>query len=89
MPDPLREPPRLLRRFGTDRGVVHGDDREILRRLLDEQQYDCLFYAHGAESEDRRVGKSCVICPGSLHGANTQAVAVINTTGDQVKSLTF
>jgi len=26
--------------------VIHGDDRKLLRKLLDEQQYDYLFCGH-------------------------------------------
>ena len=67
--------------------LVHGDDKKLIRRLLDEQQYDLLLCGHDAEAEDRKVGKTRVINPGSLHGAAAQGCALISTTTDEVKFL--
>ena len=65
--------------------LVHGDDKKLVRRLLDEQQYDYLLYGHDAEGEDRRVGRTRVVNPGWLHGGPSQNCAVISTTSDEVK----
>ncbi len=69
--------------------LVHGDDKKLVRRLLDEQQYDYLFYGHDAEGEDRKVGKTRVVNPGWLHGGPSQNCALISTTSDEVKFLTL
>jgi uncharacterized protein len=68
--------------------LVHGDDKKLVRRLLDEQQYDYLFYGHDAGGEDRKVGRTRVVNPGSLYGGPSQNCAVISTTSDEVKFLT-
>lgn len=67
--------------------LVHGDDKKLIRRLLDEQQYDYLLCGHDAEGEDRKVGKTRVINPGWLHGGPSQNCALVSTTSDEVKFL--
>jgi putative phosphoesterase len=67
--------------------LVHGDDKRLVRRLLDEQQYDYLLCGHDPEGEDRKVGKTRIINPGSLHGAGSQGCALLSTTSDEVKFL--
>jgi uncharacterized protein len=67
--------------------LVHGDDKKLVRRLLDEQQYDYLLYGHDPEGEDRKVGRTRVINPGWLHGGPSQNCAVVSTTSDEVKFL--
>ena len=67
--------------------LVHGDDKKLLRRLLDEQQYDYLLCGHEPEGEDRKVGKTRVINPGALHGGPSQNCAVFSTTSDEVTFL--
>ena len=67
--------------------LVHGDDKKLVRRLLDEQQYDYLLCGHEPEGEDRKVGKTRVINPGALHGGPSQNCAVFSTTSDEVKFL--
>ena len=69
--------------------MVHGDDKKLVRRLLDEQQYEYLLYGHDLESEDRKVGKTRILNPGSLHGGASPTVAIISTTSDEVKFLTI
>jgi predicted phosphodiesterase len=48
--------------------AVHGEDRKILRKLLDEQQHDFLLVGHELNIEDYTVGKTRVLNPGPLHG---------------------
>jgi uncharacterized protein len=67
--------------------LVHGDDKKLIRRLLDEQQYDYLLCGHDAEGEDRKVGRTRVINPGWLHGGPSQNCALVSTTSDEVKFL--
>ena len=69
--------------------LVHGDDKKLVRRLLDEQQYDYLLCGHEPEGEDRKVGKTRVINPGALHGGPSKNCAVVSTTTDEVKFLTI
>lgn len=58
--------------------ILHGDDKKILRRVLDEQQYDYVLCGHSIEIEDRTVGKTRLINPGSLHGAPTRSAAIFD-----------
>jgi len=68
--------------------LVHGDDKKLVRRLLDEQQYDYLFCGHDVEADDRKVGKTRIINPGSLHGSPFRSAALLSTTSGEVKFLT-
>jgi putative phosphoesterase len=68
--------------------AVHGDDKKVLKRLLDEQQHDFLFCGHGPEPEDRQVGKTRVIHPGSLYGGAKRTAAVVNTDTGEVRVFT-
>jgi putative phosphoesterase len=51
--------------------VVHGDDRKLMRRLLDEQQHDFLLVGHELSVEDYTVGKTRVLNPGPLYRSST------------------
>jgi len=68
--------------------LVHGDDKKLLRKLLDEQQYDYLLCGHEVEGEDRKFGKTRIINPGSLHGAPSRSAALLSTTSGEVKFVT-
>ena len=68
--------------------LVHGDDKKLLRRLIDEQQYDYLLCGHELEGEDRKVGKTRIINPGSLHGAASRSAALLSTTSGEVNFVT-
>jgi len=48
--------------------VLHGDDRKLLRRILDEQQHDILLIGHEMNLEDYTVGRTRVLNPGPLRG---------------------
>lgn len=68
--------------------LAHGDDRKLLRRLVDEQQYDYLFCGHDLEGEDRKVGNTRIVNPGSLHGSPARSAALLSTTSGEVKFVT-
>jgi putative phosphoesterase len=57
--------------------VVHGDDKKVITRLLDEQQYDYILCGHGLAPEDRTVGRTRVLNPGPLYGAGSARSAVL------------
>ena len=69
--------------------AVHGDDKKVVKRLLDEQQHDFLLLGHGPEPEDRVVGKTRVIHPGSLYGGTKRTAAVVNTDTGEVRVFTI
>ncbi len=67
--------------------LVHGDDPKLVKTLLGEQQYDYLLCGHQSEHEDRRVGKTRVVCPGSIYGASKRTVVLLDTETDQLTLL--
>jgi putative phosphoesterase len=69
--------------------VLHGEDRKLLQRLLAEQQHDFVVWGHGPEGEDKKVGKTRVVHPGSLHGATSRTAALINTASEEAQRLTI
>lgn len=64
--------------------VVHGDDRKLLRKLLDEQQHDYILCGHELEQEDYTVGKTRVLNPGPLRG-DTGAAMLLDPTSGKVQ----
>lgn len=69
---------------GKKIAILHGDDKKILRRLLDEQQYDFILVGHEPAVEDRMVGKTRVINPGPLHGTPTRSAAMLDPESGKV-----
>jgi putative phosphoesterase len=69
--------------------VIHGDDRKVFQRLVDEQQYDFVLYGHGHVGEDRVVGKTTLVHPGSLYGAPTRTAVLLDTDIGQIRRLTL
>jgi putative phosphoesterase len=67
--------------------VVHGDDHRILRRAIDEQQFDYVLHGHTHLTHDERVGRTRIINPGALHRAREKTVAVLDTDRDQLTFL--
>ena len=59
--------------------VLHGDDKRLLQKLITEQQHDIICWGHGAEGEDKVVGKTRVVHPGSLYGGTSRKAALIDT----------
>ncbi len=67
---------------------LHGDDKKLLQKLVAEQQHDFIVLGHGLQGEDRKVGRTHVIHPGSLYGGTSRTVAVIDTNADSVSVIT-
>ena len=70
---------------GKRAAFLHGDDKKLLQKLLAEQQHDFLIWGHGPEGEDRKVGKTHVIHPGSLYGGTSRKAALVDTEADAVR----
>jgi predicted phosphodiesterase len=65
--------------------VVHGEDRKLLRRLLDEQQHDYLLCGHDLQVEDYTVGKTRVLNPGPLYGAAGASALLLDPPTGKIK----
>jgi putative phosphoesterase len=74
--------------YGGKRIVcVHGDDRKILRKLLDEQQHDFLLVGHDHNVEDYTVGRTRVLNPGPLHGGASPSALLLDPETGKIKLL--
>src|SRR5438874_8376977 len=67
--------------------VAHGDDKKVLRRLRDEQQYDYLLCGHELAAEDRTVGRTRVINPGPIFGTSTPSAVVLDPMTGKLRVL--
>lgn len=65
--------------------VLHGDDRKLLRRLLDEQQHDFVLCGHEASVEDYTIGKTRVLNPGPLHGGKSASALLFDPATGKTK----
>lgn len=61
--------------------LIHGDDKAILRKLIDEQQYDYILTGHTMSTEDQTVGRTRILNPGPLHGATSSAMLLDPSAG--------
>lgn len=67
--------------------VLHGNDRKVVRQLLDEQQYDFLLCGHELAPEDRVVGRTRLINPGPIFGANTPSAMLLDPISGKLRVL--
>ena len=58
--------------------VLHGDDRKLVRKLLDEQQHDYILCGHETAVEDYTVGKTRVLNPGALRAGSALLLTPAN-----------
>ena len=65
--------------------VLHGDDRKLMRKILDEQQHDYLLCGHEAMVEDYTVGKTRILNPGSLRGAQAGSALLLTPADGKIK----
>jgi predicted phosphodiesterase len=74
---------------GKQVAMCHGDDATLTKRLLDEQQHDYLLTGHDPQRDDRRIGKTRVISPGTLGAAGQRSVAVLDLLSDELQFLSL
>jgi predicted phosphodiesterase len=67
--------------------VLHGNEKKVLKKLIDEQQYDYILTGHDLATEDRTVGKTRIINPGPLHGAPGRSAILLDPATGKVKLL--
>ena len=80
---------QLLGRFGSLElgekkiAVLHSDDRVRFRQIIDEGQYDFVFFGHSHELHDQMVGSTRCINPGTAgRGAPNTCVVLDLLSGD-------
>ncbi len=67
--------------------VVHGDDKKVIRQILDEQQYDYLLLGHDLTAEDRTVGKTRVLNPGAIFGGSQASAVLLDPPTGKIRVL--
>jgi predicted phosphodiesterase len=67
--------------------VLHGNDRKVLKKLIDEQQYDYILVGQDLATEDRTVGRTRVINPGPLHGGPARTAILLDPETGKLKLL--
>jgi uncharacterized protein len=72
---------------GLKIAVVHGDDRELLRSLLEVESHDILITGHTHEAKIYRKGQTLVINPGETCGLLTgkSTIAILDTEKFEAK----
>ncbi len=69
--------------------ITHGDERKVLRKLLEEQSYDYILCGHELNPEDYSSGKTRVLNPGPLHGSKSPSALLLNPIEGSIEILTL
>jgi len=61
--------------------VLHGDEVELLRSLIDVESHDVIVHGHTHEAKTYRKGKTLVINPGEVCGylSEKSTIVILNT----------
>jgi putative phosphoesterase len=65
--------------------VIHGDDKKLLKRIIDEQQYDYILTGHALLAEDRTIARTRVLNPGPLHGGQARSAVLLEPISGKSK----
>lgn len=68
-------------------GMVHGEEEELLRSLINVEGYDVIVHGHTHEAKTYRKGRTLVVNPGEVCGYLTgkSTIATLNTQTLDVK----
>jgi len=69
--------------------VLHGDEEELLRSLINAESHDVIVHGHTHEAKNYRKGETLVINPGEVCGYLTEkpTIAILNTQTLNVKTV--
>jgi len=69
--------------------VLHGDEEELLRSLINAESHDIIVHGHTHEAKTYRKGETLVINPGEVCGYLTEkpTIAILNTKTLDVKTV--
>lgn len=73
---------------GKKIGVLHGDDFQRKRAVLEAQELDYLLQGHTHVRTDERIGRTRLINPGALHRAAVKTVAILEVAADELRYIT-
>ncbi len=80
-----------LERFGSisldgkQIALMHGDDSQMKRGVLESQEFDYFFQGHTHIRHDSRQGRTRIINPGALYRAVVKTVALLDTANDALQ----
>jgi len=72
---------------GVKIAMLHGEEEELLRALINAEGHDVVVHAHTHEAKTYRKGETLVINPGEVCGylSGRSTVALLNTETLEVK----
>jgi putative phosphoesterase len=72
-------------------GMVHGEEEELLRSLVQVEGYDVIVHGHTHEAKSQKQGRTLVVNPGEVCGYLTgkSTIATLNTQTLDVKIITL
>jgi len=72
---------------GLKIAILHGEEEELLRALINAEGHDVVVHAHTHEAKTYRKGETLVINPGEVCGylSGKSTVATLNTETLEVK----
>lgn len=72
---------------GLEIALVHGDDEELLKALIEKSTFDVVIHGHSHRAEACRKGKVLVINPGEVCGylSGRSTIAVLDTSKREAK----
>ena len=72
-------------------GMVHGEEEELLRSLIDVEGYDVIVHGHTHGAKTYRKGRTLVVNPGEVCGYLTgkSTIATLNTQTLDVKIISL
>jgi uncharacterized protein len=68
---------------------LHGDDGPLLRKTIEDGEYDLVCYGHTHQAEQHRVGKTLVVNPGALYRADPHSLAILRLSEFEVTHITL
>ena len=82
---------RHLELDGRKVALVHGDEDELLKALIDSNYYDIVVYGHVHRAETFVKGKTTAVNPGEVCGylTGTSTIAVLDTKTLEVKTISL
>jgi len=67
---------------GTKIALVHGDEEELLKALINSESFDVVVHGHMHKAEVYRRGRTLVVNPGEVCGylSGRSTIALLDTT---------
>ncbi len=83
---PSPEPGKVIKLAGKRIGLFHGHE-SAFRTASASGHYDCIFYGHTHQRDDRTHAGCRLVNPGALHRARPHTVALLNLVSDELTFL--